>query len=429
MSLDFPSSPSVNDTHTHNGKKWLFNGSGWQTQNAGLEYVGYYNTGNFAEMVTTIACPKSLGAENILMSVGPIDVVAGDILFVNAECEYTNDNNYEAVIAQQLILANSATATTGYEITEKNGTNVDLPIHHATLNSGGGIEVPATGKYWVHLIGNSASTASSGSDFLTIETDSGRIAILHLRPPARGTYSAQGTFFDGSNDYLTLGSTPRSLVDGKLGLVSFWVKFDATKDGASNYICATETTTVRFSIFKNASNKICVSGRNSAGTEILFLESTTAYTAASGWVHVLASWSLSANTGQLYINGVNDLNAGTKVTTNSTIDYTRGGFYVGALADGSGKLAGDLAELYLHLNPFQHYDISNASLRSFFRTAGGKPEYIGQNGALSKGTAVTSSAPIVYLAGGSADFQYNRGKGSGFSVVGALTDSATSPST
>ena len=29
MAINFPSSPSVNDTHTHSGKEWTWNGTSW----------------------------------------------------------------------------------------------------------------------------------------------------------------------------------------------------------------------------------------------------------------------------------------------------------------------------------------------------------------------------------------------------------------
>lgn len=37
--IDFPSSPSTNDTHSENGKVWTFNGTSWVATNTG--YLGY----------------------------------------------------------------------------------------------------------------------------------------------------------------------------------------------------------------------------------------------------------------------------------------------------------------------------------------------------------------------------------------------------
>ena len=35
MALNFPNSPSLNDTHTHNGLTWVWNGSVWEMQGSG----------------------------------------------------------------------------------------------------------------------------------------------------------------------------------------------------------------------------------------------------------------------------------------------------------------------------------------------------------------------------------------------------------
>ncbi len=35
MALNFPNSPSLNDTHTHNGLTWVCNGSVWEMQGSG----------------------------------------------------------------------------------------------------------------------------------------------------------------------------------------------------------------------------------------------------------------------------------------------------------------------------------------------------------------------------------------------------------
>ena len=35
MALNFPNSPSLNATHTHNGLTWVWNGSVWEMQGSG----------------------------------------------------------------------------------------------------------------------------------------------------------------------------------------------------------------------------------------------------------------------------------------------------------------------------------------------------------------------------------------------------------
>ena len=39
MAINFPSSPNVNDTHTHSGKEWTWNGTSWVLSTSGGGYT------------------------------------------------------------------------------------------------------------------------------------------------------------------------------------------------------------------------------------------------------------------------------------------------------------------------------------------------------------------------------------------------------
>mgnify|MGYP003312006965 CR=1 FL=1 len=39
MAINFPSSPNVNDTHTHSGKEWTWNGTSWVLSTQGGSYT------------------------------------------------------------------------------------------------------------------------------------------------------------------------------------------------------------------------------------------------------------------------------------------------------------------------------------------------------------------------------------------------------
>lgn len=452
--LLLPNSPSIGDEVEYpvgSGKKRRWGGKGWRRINAfqsliarvealeaaagdedaGSGFMRQYDSGNFGELVASVPIPVSLGAEIILYRIGPMELEAGDLLIGLGNVEFTNPNDYEAVVACQILLTTSPTDTTGYEMSEKAGTNVrSSTSHHMNLPTLGTITVPATDTYWAVIIGNSASSSSSGSPIMTVESDSGRLNILHLRPSARGDYFANAVEFTGSN-WMTRGTSLDAIVDGKVGLFSAWLKLDAAKDGASNYICATETNTPRFAILRNASNKLQVIGRNTAGTTILQLDSLSSWTSASGYFHMAANWDLAAGIGKLLINGVDDLNTGTDVTTNANIDYTRGDFAIGALLDGTGGFDGAMADFYLHLNPFRNYGFDTPANLQWFRPVTGKPGFIGDYGKsqASPDTAVTDAEPAIWLSGPTYNWHKNRGKSGAFTMSGgALTTAATSPS-
>lgn len=232
-----------------------------------------------------------------------------------------------------------------------------------------------------------------------------------------GAYSAQGRDFDGTNDYATRGAELTGLADGKTGLVSAWYRVDGG-DGTVRYLLNTGPTTAgKFWLYQNASNAIQVTGRNAAGTAILVLQSTAAYTAGATWLHILASWDLAAGTGLLYISDAN-AKAGAGTQTNEVIDYTEANFAVGGGTTGGSKLNGCLSEIWFNT---EFLDISVEANRRKFISATGKPVSLGANGSTP-----TGNQPLIYMPAG--DPSDNKGTGGNFTITGALDVASTSPS-
>lgn len=50
MALDFPTSPSLNDTYTLDSRTWRWNGVGWALMNSGIAYA---NTSLDYGLITT----------------------------------------------------------------------------------------------------------------------------------------------------------------------------------------------------------------------------------------------------------------------------------------------------------------------------------------------------------------------------------------
>ena len=122
----------------------------------------------------------------------------------------------------------------------------------------------------------------------------------------------------------------------------------------------------------------------------------------------------------LYVNDVSDL-ATINTYTDDVIDFTVADWAIGANPDGNNKLVGDLAELWFA--PGVYIDLSVVANRRKFRTAAGKPAYLGPTGAIPTGTA-----PLIYMSGATASWESNNGTGGGFTEHGALADASISPS-
>jgi len=140
-----------------------------------------YNSGNSGELVTSL--PLSDGAPVNKRVVYCIDLltppIAGEILHVTAEMEATNDLGYNVAMVSQLLLTDTATATSGYEISEANGFNITPDMHHGMTIRVGTLTVPAgSTRRFVVLVAWAESTAAQPGHALTIEQDYGRLSVL-----------------------------------------------------------------------------------------------------------------------------------------------------------------------------------------------------------------------------------------------------------
>ena len=221
--------------------------------------------------------------------------------------------------------------------------------------------------------------------------------------------------FDGTNDWLKKTSDLTDNADGKLGIISVWLKFDSGHTGSRSHIYQAQ----QFDFEKSLDDKIRISAYTSSSATKLDMITTQALTDADGWFHVLACWDLGNSIIDIFINDTNDTNE----TTNADgdIDYTRSLHYVGQETTEQGQLVeGDMAQFY-----FSHefLNFNTASNRRKFITADGKPVDLGSDGSTPTGTA-----PIIFLDGATATWHTNKGSGGGFTEVGALTDASSSPS-
>ena len=236
-----------------------------------------------------------------------------------------------------------------------------------------------------------------------------------------GRYQARAVTFDGTNDYLTRGGDFTGNADGKLGIVSFWVKIN---NNQTNVFYDNGATGQQY-FFCDAGGAFQLEFENSGGTNTLAINSAGGlFLAANGWKHVLASWDVGNGLARLFVDDVEQSNAGF-ITNNNTIDYTDSSHFVCADTGSGNRLNGDIADFYF--NNAEYIDLSIEANRRKFISSAGKPVYLGNNGELPTGT---SPRLFLSLAQGAAvsTFATNKGTGGGMTITGTLAEAATSPS-
>lgn len=248
----------------------------------------------------------------------------------------------------------------------------------------------------------------------------GLIVNPYLVVPGVPAYTCDAADFDGTNDLISRGAMTGD-ADGKQILVSFWVysqgavaeNIFAAETGLSDMVIsfatAADAWVFRFPAAGGASNAILA---------------TFTKDIEGGWHHFIASCDVT-DTGKrfIYVDGVAQTVTWTTYT-DTNMDLTPSTWAVGANAAAAGKFDGGLAEFFFHPT---YLDISVSSNLEKFRSAAGKPVNLGTDGSTPLGTQ-----PQVYLhlddSETANNFALNAGTGGDFTVTGALSTFASSPS-
>lgn len=229
--------------------------------------------------------------------------------------------------------------------------------------------------------------------------------------------------FDGTNDYATRGAGLTNAVDSKQMTFVMWQKRDTSQ---GPYLCGSTDSNppIECLIAPSGANKLEIIVKNAASTNILSIVSTTT-TSTSAWQCWMVSVDLAdAAKRFIYLGDTSDLGTVTAYT-NDTMDFTPSNWSIGAYPDGALKYDGGIAEMYLWTGVYT--DFSVTANRRMFIDALGKP--VGSATAIA-----TLGAPDIYFHlndGETANnFVLNNdgGDGGAFTVTGALSTYATSPS-
>lgn len=220
--------------------------------------------------------------------------------------------------------------------------------------------------------------------------------------------------FDGSSR-LERDADLTGAADSKSGTVSLWFKCSPS---ASQMIILSADNNNNIQI-KEPNGEIRLVLRNTANTIILDMTSNTVW-ADGTWHHLVASWDLANTTGQLYVDGVDDLAAGSTLT-DDTVDWTRGDVGIGATSGGSpgvNPYTGKLGQFWFDLN---YIDLTDADNLAKFYDSG--PVAMGEHGDTPTGVP-----PIIFWNSTLANILRNSGTGGDWgSETGDVTKAATAP--
>lgn len=205
-------------------------------------------------------------------------------------------------------------------------------------------------------------------------------------------------------------------LNSERGMASFWIELEGG-DGQQQQIVNGEVLSVTGGVFRTAGNqfRFWLPDCNAPPTTHVDMYSQNSYGSASGWIHVLAAWDVSAGRGDLYIDGVED-RAANPTIKNGQICYQAGDWGIGGLS--SPSLDANVADVYGALGDY--LDIRDPSVRAKFITGPhGKPVDPGPDCS-----APTGKPPTICLHGDLATWTQNKGVGGGLTVHGAAPTAA-----
>ena len=254
---------------------------------------------------------------------------------------------------------------------------------------------------------------------MVIENDS---MLLSGSGAAGETYQANAVRFDGTNDYLNRGGDLDTNTDNYTMIISFWINFTGG-DGTLQYIYNTYgNNDGGMWVTKETTNKLKFYFKFWTGTVGCDLVSTSTFTTATGWTHILFEWYGAYDTdvgwGRLWVDDVEDSPAFTNnhaglIQTNHP-EHT-----FGADTSGNNKLDAEVADFVLQRD---YWNTDTESIRRRYISGAGKPV---------DPTPLLALSPYMMVGfwGETATWQDNRSSyAGGFTENGALTDAASSPS-
>jgi hypothetical protein len=152
-----------------------------QTLLPGPDAPTIYSTGDFGERTSRLTL-ADYPTPSPKYAVFCIDLgtapVGGEVLYVSADMQVTNDLGFNVSIVTQVIL-DTTCGTDGTEIAEANGENAIPAVHHEVAVRQGGLLVPSgNSARFVVLVAWASSTAAQAGQYVQVNQDYGRMTVL-----------------------------------------------------------------------------------------------------------------------------------------------------------------------------------------------------------------------------------------------------------
>lgn len=219
-------------------------------------------------------------------------------------------------------------------------------------------------------------------------------------------FNAPYSDLDGAADYLSKTTDPTGMADGQQFTLAFCVNQDA--QFSSKSIIGNANSYFNVLIDAGVLTIIC---NNSSATRVLTFTATSAFALSRNY-HVVISINLASSLNRhIYVNGSSVSGTWSTYSTSGVIDFTRGGWAVGARSGPDGWLDGRLGNVFFDT---RYIDLSQPDNLAKFVTGTGidaKPVDLGANGELPTGTP-----PLIYLPMYGNNAGKNYGTGGDFTV-------------
>ena len=229
-----------------------------------------------------------------------------------------------------------------------------------------------------------------------------------------GVNFAQGTHFDGTNDFLNHVGVLTGAANSKLWTGSLWFK---SNDNTRNHVLLQGRNVGdnfrRYAVRLQSNGFFVIDGWRTTTARTLNI--SFAFTDTTSWHHVMWSVDLNDIAGKthLYLDDVSTLEG--NVSANNEIDFGGAGRNsVGASFDSGSKASMDMADIWSFDGI--HLDLSITANRRKFISATGKPVDLGLDGSTP-----TGASPRIFMSGPVADWHTNKGVGGGYTENGVIT--------
>jgi len=232
---------------------------------------------------------------------------------------------------------------------------------------------------------------------------------------------------DGTTDYW-LGPNVQ-VASSKTGALSLWFKTGAIESSGAQALFTAWSTGVGATGYylllsiSGTLDRIALIGRDAATATIFSLTKNSASLTDSTWYHLMTSWDVGNELGNMYLNGTDQAPIEVwdqdVVVPYSSANSWDVGVYMGSTGTASALFNGILDDLYFTTT---YIDLSTAANRRLFYGREGTKVGLGHNGFRP-----TQSRPEILLTHGPNNYGQNAGTAGDFSTVGAPTFSRGRP--